>query len=65
MKKFTLYVRLFREVLMTSVAVIKLTQLLHDFVLPALNYIGMKIEKLCEQNPFGRQQICLQTRASI
>lgn len=65
MKKFTLYVRLFREVVLTSVAVIKLAQLCHDFVLPALNYIGIEIEKLCEQNTLGRQQICLQTRASI
>lgn len=59
MKKFTLYVRLFREVVMTSVAVIKLAQLIHDFVLPALNYLGIKIEKLCEQNSLGRQQIRL------
>ena len=40
MEKFILYVRMFREVVLTSVLVIKLIKLIHDFVIPALNYVS-------------------------
>lgn len=59
MKKLILSVRLFREVVVTSVAIIKLVQLIHDFVIPALNYKKASLEKLFKQNPVGQWEVRL------
>jgi len=55
MKKTTLYIRLFREVVITSYVTIKLVKLVHDFVIPALNYLRVNHEKLFVQDPIRQQ----------
>ena len=65
MEKFILYVRLFREVVLTSVLVIKLIKLIHDFVIPSLNYVSKCFEKLFKQNSIRRRQVCIRTSSFV
>ena len=65
MEKFILYVRLFREVVLTSFLVIKLIKLTHDFMIPALNYVSKCFEKLFKQNSIRRRQVCIRTSSFV
>ena len=65
MEKFILYVRMFREVVLTSILVIKLIKLIHDFVILALNYVSKFFEKLFKQNSIRRRQVCIRTSSFV